>query len=241
MEDFADNVHIVLVEPENNLNIGAVARAMQNLGFANLHLVTPKEFSVEKASITACWATEILKNCVVHDSLEDALGEMNDVVGFSSSHSKNRRVHVLLTDWTAELATFANNKVALVFGPESTGLRTEHVPHCRTLIRIPSREENPSYNLAQAVLLVLYEIAKNSEQLNPKFSDREMAPLKDLYYLDTLIEKVLTDTEFYSDTTPEVIPDIVKNLFRRTKPDRREIKVLLGIFSSIEKRLANKS
>ena len=68
-----DRFHVVLVEPGDSLNIGAVARAMMNLGYRHLHLVAPPRYEPARAAVTACWATDILEGAAVHDSLEAAL------------------------------------------------------------------------------------------------------------------------------------------------------------------------
>ena len=80
-----ERIHVFLLEPLGSLNVGSVARAMSNLGFSHLHLIAPRNYHFEKAAKTACWATDVLEKIQVHDTLGEALSEMNDVVGFTSS------------------------------------------------------------------------------------------------------------------------------------------------------------
>lgn len=232
-----DHVHIVLVEPQQSSNIGAVARAMENFGFSKLHLVAPRDFDAEKAKAAACWATDVLNSVKFHRDLEEALSPMHNVVGFSSSHGKNRREPILLPDWTSQLSISTSSELALVFGPEDTGLQNKHLQHCRSLVRLPSTAKNPSFNLAQAVLLVLNELSRRSGDLIPREQLREMATWSDLYQLDQLVTSVAKESGFESETTSEAIPRILKNLFRRIHPDKREVNILLGLFSRIEKSL----
>ena len=227
----AQTFHVVLVEPQESLNIGSVARAMSNLGFTQLHLVAPRNFDVARARITACAGEGLLDRVVCHDSLEACLAPMQLVVGFSGQHGKHRPEHVLLPEWVTRYRGAPASSVALLFGPEATGLRTEHLAHCRWTVRIASASENPSFNLAQAVLLVLHELTRISWEHGT--TPRERASMEQHYQLDRIVEEVLTRSEFYREGTPGPIPDLVKNMLRRVEPDPREMSVLMALFARI--------
>lgn len=235
-----DNFHVVLVEPEESLNIGAVARAMKNLGFSQLELVAPRDYRPERAAITARWATDdILASARVHATLEAALSPMQEVVGFSGREGKDR-YNLMLPDWAASLESKPPVRTALVFGPEDTGLRHDHVEHCRWLVRIPSTAEYPSFNLAQAVLLALFEITRKNWDVPAKEPSEHAPDWNQFYQLDRIVDKVLSDSGFYREGTPEPIPGLVKNLFRRIQPDKREIGVLLALFARIDRELLHR-
>lgn len=232
-----DHLHVVLVEPGDSLNIGAVARAMSNLGFRHLHLVAPPRYDPERAAITACWATDLLAGAQHHDSLESALAEMEHVVGFTARHGKNRPRHLLLPEWIGRITAQPPARTALLFGTEDDGLHTEHLAHCNWLVRIPSTEENPSFNLAQSVLLVLFELSRRNWDATPE-APRTLPTGRDFIQLQTLVDEVLTRCQFYNVGTPEPLPDLVVHLLRRIEPDAREMKVLLGMFGKINRALA---
>ncbi len=232
-----DRFHVVLVEPGDSLNIGAVARAMSNLGFRHLHLVAPPRYDPERAAITACWAAEQLRAAPVYDSLEQALAPMEQVAAFTARHGRHRPGHLLLPEWTAKIAAAPPGPTALVFGPEDHGLRREHLAHCHWLVRIPSSGENPSFNLAQSVLLALFELSRQAWNETPRKA-RTMPAARDMYQLDVLVDEVLTRSRFFKEGTPAPIPDLVKHLLRRTDPDKRELRVLLGMFGKINRALS---
>jgi tRNA/rRNA methyltransferase len=201
----------------------------------------PNNFNLERARWTACWAEDILHSAKHYSSLEDALGDCHDVVGFSTRSGKNRTSYRVLNDWVEEYqpTEIDNNqaaKTALVFGPEASGLTQEDVGHCRLLVRIPSSPECPSYNLAQSVVISLWELSK--QNFNGKLTKlkRELPKYEEFYQLDKMIEELLTRIGFYTPSTPQPIPDLVKALFRRTQPDQREMSVLLGIFGKLSRR-----
>ncbi len=230
--------HIVLVEPGDSRNVGAVARAMQNLGFDQLHLVAPPRYHLEDAATTACWAVPLLERARVHASVEQALAPMEHVVGFAARQGHNRPQHLLLADWAVRAAERPQGPTALLFGPEDTGLRQEHLSHCRWLVRIPSTEAYPSFNLAQSVLLALAELSRPAQAARePLFRDA-LPTWRDFYQLEHLVEQALLRCRYYKPGTPDPVPEVVKHLLRRMDPDQREMQILLGMFSKLNRALA---
>jgi TrmH family RNA methyltransferase len=240
--------HVVLVEPGDSLNVGAVARAMSNLGFGNLHLVAPPRYDAERAATTACWAGELLAQARLHATLDDALAPMQEVVGFTARHGRHRPQHLLLPEWARQVRRTVDAglppRTALLFGPEDSGLRAEHLTACRWLVRIPSAGANPSFNLAHAVLLVLFELSRlerseGTEGTAPPA--RERVREGDLHQLERLVEEAAQRSGFYGKGTPEPLPLLVKHLLRRIEPDTRELPVLLGLFDRINRTLSGRS
>lgn len=229
-------IEVVLVEPQDSRNVGMVARAMSNLGVQRLHLVTPRNFDVREAAITACWGMPVLEGAQQWGSLEEAVAPFDDVIGFTAKRETSVTRHCWLPEWVDELQdTPLPQRCALLFGPEDTGLRVEHMPYCRTLVSIAAAAQNPVFNLAQAVLLVCYELWRRSEgvpqPLQPKGRWGEFEQL------DKMITKVAEQVGFYHEHTPEVVPRLVQNLLRRTTPTEREMQILLGLFGGITRAL----
>lgn len=232
----SDDFEIILVEPEDSLNIGSVARAMMTLGFSGLSLVSPRDFDIERASITACWAREKLRDIKVYSSFEEALAQFEDVAAFSCRFGKNRSAACDLMSWSKKILSEPLRKTALVFGPESTGLREEHIEQCRSVVYIPGEADNPSYNLAQAVLLAMFELRRGRW---PSRAAEDAPSWNDFEQLDRLVGSVLTLSGFYREGTPGPIPGVVKQLFRRTQANKREMAVLLGLFGRIERHFSH--
>jgi len=238
--EIQDMFYVVLVEPQQSLNVGSVARAMGNLGFKHLRLVAPRNYSHEKAIITACWAEPILQNAQHFDSLDQALADMNEVVGFSARHGETQDPPELLPEWVGRLRREELHKTALVFGPEDTGLRTEHLDLCRRLVRIPSSSTNPAFNLSQAALIALYELSRLNWDEVSLGKTKTPAEWSQFSQLDVLVEQVLNRVGFYREGNTTNIASSIKSLFRRTEPDKREIQILLGIFGRIQKALTGR-
>jgi len=242
-EDLVSNFsrfHVVLVEPEESLNVGMTARAMMNLGFSRLHLVAPRHYNPRRAARTACWARELLMRAEVHVSLQDALSSMQEVVGLTMLQGRRRLNHMLLPQWLLEAGGEPAAETALVFGPERTGLRREHLELCTTLVRIPSSAHNPSYNLAQAVLLVLFEISRAAWGKCPSPRPSEAVTWNEYYQLDRKLDYILEVSGFNREKAPSMQAQVIKNLMRRIKPDRREMGILLAMFDKITGALRRK-
>lgn len=235
---FADQVSVVLLKPQQSLNVGSVARAMMNLGFSKLILIAPDNYDINKAAVTGRWALPVLEQAVIADDLQSALAGFNDVVGFGGRYDGLKFETLPLPEWAGSFQPLPGSRTALLFGPEDRGLNSDEINHCRRLIRIPSTAEYPSYNLAQAVLLALYELTRLewSSAVTPR-EERELPEWNDFFQLERLLDEVLTATGFYREGTPAPVPGVIKRLFRRMDPDKREIGILLAMVSRIKKNL----
>jgi TrmH family RNA methyltransferase len=227
---------IVLVEAQDPRNIGAVARAMSNMGELDLRLVRPARFNIEVARGVACWGSSVVDAAPTYTDLREAVADAQEVVGFASDSSNHRLPQLLLHEWIKEIAATPNKSVALVFGSEENGLRREHFPLCQYLIRIPSSGANRSYNLAQAVLLTLYELHRDSTGLVGGETS-EFPTSSQLDQLTTMVLRVATQAGFLNENSPEGITDLLVNVTRRGKLSARELKILTGLFGHISKRL----
>lgn len=227
-----DLTHIILIEPQDSLNVGSIARAMMNFGCAHLHLVRPNEFSLEKALVTGRWAEDLLRRATIHDSLDSALHEMHDVIGFSSHHRPRRGEPIPLPDWTSSLTIDSQRRLALLFGREDTGLTTEAIEQCRLLVRIPSRAEYPALNLAQSVLVVMYELSRLSwgqiERPPP-----EPPSWNHYTQLDRVCDEVMKTSGFHHGAAGDPTATAVKNMLRRIQMNDKELRIMLALFNRI--------
>ena len=154
-----DAVRFVLVRPEHGSNIGAAARAIKNMGQSSLWLVQAQDFDREVAARLAHGAVDVLDAARRTDTLADAIGDCRWVAAASRRPGRHRRI-----EWTprelarAVAAAPERRPLALVFGPETDGLTAADLAACHDLVRIPSAAAQPSLNLAQAVLIVAYEL-----------------------------------------------------------------------------------
>jgi TrmH family RNA methyltransferase len=152
---------VVLVEPKHPGNIGAVARAMGNMGLSDLRIADDRGLDLHKtdeAIARACDSKDILQNAKICSTLSEALSDSVYVAGTSARRRDNltplppREVAPIVA------ARAEHGKVGLVFGREDTGLTIEEMMRCHQLIRIPTSPNNTSLNLSHAVQVVTYEV-----------------------------------------------------------------------------------
>jgi TrmH family RNA methyltransferase len=161
MENWKDNVSFVLVEPKESGNIGASARAIKNMGFMNLCLVSPPSLLTDEARWFACNALDVLETARSYPDVKSAIKDKAIVVGTSRRTGKRRGMILPLEQGARNIIERAKSgKVAILFGREDKGLLNEEVDECGLLLTIPTSKEHRSLNLAQAVLIVAYELLK---------------------------------------------------------------------------------
>ncbi len=154
-------VHFVLVEPKVPENIGAAARALTTMGVASLRLVRPADFRCAAARRLAHGSTALLDTALEFETLEQAIDDVDFAV---ATTARRRRLRSDYCD-VADLPTLVERKggglhsLAVVFGPEERGLRTEEIMACDTVSLIPMARTYPSLNLAQAVMLYAYTLS----------------------------------------------------------------------------------
>lgn len=232
-----DNFHIVLIEPQESLNIGSVARAMQNLGFSHLHLVAPRGYDRARACVTARDASVILDAMTVHASFPEAIAGMQEVVGLALRKGENPAHYVSLPQWSEKLPQRVSRTTALVFGPEDDDLRNEHLSLCRWVVRIPTTAAYPSFNLAQSVLLTLYELTRALPRELTVTALSDAPTENEFVQFDRHLDGVMEASGFVRTGTPSPVPALVKALFRRLDPTRHELSILLALFSRVHSSL----
>lgn len=151
-------VRVVLVRPETPSNIGASARAIRNTGLAGLDLVSPGDWRTVECWRTAWGAHEVLEEARVYPDLAAALSGVHLTVALSGRGERSVPL-ADVRDVAQEAATLAaDDRVALVFGPETTGLNLDELALCGRRARIPSHPAQPSLNLSHAVMVAAYEV-----------------------------------------------------------------------------------
>lgn len=151
-------VRIILVRPRNPLNIGAVARVMANFGFHDLMLVSPYPPVWEEARRAGPGAGAVLARARRVETLAEAIADCGRVIG-TTCGARRKLDREFLSP--AELRRVVRpERLALVFGPEKTGLSNEELSFCHRVLRIPTVPAAPSLNLAQAVAICCYELSR---------------------------------------------------------------------------------
>lgn len=230
------NIRIVLIKTWHSGNIGAAARAMKNMGIQELVLVDPVDYPSDEATSRAGQATDILENAKVVSTLEEAIQDCTLVVGTSA---RNRSIPLpsLTAEACAQRAIREQDqgKVAIVFGRERTGLHNDEIQQCQYQLNIDANPEYPVLNLSQAVQLVCYELFK-AQGVERENEVAEVYPTQEalgLFYQH--LEETTESIGFINKAHPGQTMDHLKALFRRAHPTQKELSILRGLLSAVDR------
>ena len=230
-----NNISIVLVNTKTPGNVGAVARCMMNMGLSRLVLVRPPLDRNNEAMKLAAGAEEIILKAPQFETLKEAVTDHGLVLGTSRHTSRHRRnIHTPRQMAEQALPLLSSNKVAVVFGREVNGLDNEDIALCHELISIPASDAFPSLNLSHAVMVVAYELFTAAQaKLQP--SERVLAPAEELENFFEHLQKTLEDIGFIDKSHPGHIMFSLRQTFGRARLDSRDVSILRGILSQIER------
>jgi TrmH family RNA methyltransferase len=224
-------VDVILVRPLRPGNIGAAARAMKNLGAGRLVLVAPCDHLAAEAHQFAYGAQALLTRATIVTTLADAVAPYRCIVGTTvRSHRGYGPADLITTARRAILSHLRRGRIAVVFGSEQNGLTNEEIALCHRLVRLPMAAPAPSYNLAQAVLLALYELFVAAQPPLPPPA-RTVGRSHELERMYAEWAALLTAIGFLNDRQGRRTMTDLRRILNRAGLDTREVRVLRGILS----------
>ncbi len=223
-------VRVVLYEPLDPINIAATIRAMKNMGVHKLRLVRPVAYDPYRLVGVAHDTQEIIDAVEHFDDLESAVSDCVRVAGFTARRRAAKRQIVTPARAAIDLLGFAEQgSVALLFGREDKGLPNEALDLAHTVVTIPTTS-HASLNLAQAVLIGLYELhvasADATRRLAPprKVADAPTSSMFDLFFADA--HRALSGIRFFKTRNDEHVMRSLRSIIFRAAPDGREVDLL---------------
>jgi TrmH family RNA methyltransferase len=158
---------LILVAPQDIVNIGSAVRIAKNFGLSQLRLVAPEIFDPWRIEGIAHNTADLIERITIHPTLADAVADCIWTVALTARERTAKRTVYRPGPAAAELATRAEDgPVAFVAGREDKGLSNEELDQCHALVSIPTNPEYKSLNLAQAVAIMCYEtmLARGGER-----------------------------------------------------------------------------
>jgi len=228
---------VVLVRPREEGNVGSAARAMANMGLGRLILVEPAAELGKVASAFAVGARHVLDGAQRVAGLGEALAPFRRIVATTSSRDRRWEVPVVAPrELPAILAADPpDTSTALLFGPEVGGLTNDELALASVLVTIPCSPVQPTLNLAQAVLLVVYELFQargTGGEVPPPASVGRPEPPAATEELDGLFAhaaELLGQVGFARDDSFAGVLRDLRRLAARATPTSREVAILRGI------------
>ncbi len=239
-EEERARVAVVLVRARNPNNIGAVARAMHDLGFARLTVVSEYLVPLETAR-SAVDAGDIIAGATACRGVDEAVRESTLVLG-TTAVGERALEHPVLTMKDAgervreHLAENAAHRVALLFGSEKTGLSNEELSHCHALVTIPmaryAEVRHPSMNLGQAAAVCLYELVRERE-LERVVEAPAMAASGDVERLQQMFAEVLEESGYVRRHPANSDEAQIRRLLLRAVPRAADAPVWMGVLRQV--------
>ena len=220
---------VILARPQKPDNIGLAARAMKNTGIKNLLVVGMDKFE-RKSFVTAVHSQEILKNARFFPTLLEATSDKNIIMASTSKKRKNFPL-LSLVEAVSKIFEFPEKtQIGLVFGNEITGLTSEELSLSNFRFTIPQFGDQPSYNLASAVLITLFSIYTYKKQISDD-TDEMPLPWKEQEECIQKILQKLEDKRFIHPENKQHVTERMFSLFGRLALTEKDRKLLLAIFS----------
>lgn len=225
------NVRVVLVRPMYGGNLGSVCRAMKNMDLSQLAIVQPRDtLDFAEAQQMSMHALDILESRQQFDSLADAVADCQRVYGTTvrkglyRSHVKTPR------EWAPEIVgTAASGPVALVFGPEDSGLSNDELAMSTGLIRIPTSTWYASMNLAQAVMVCCYELYIAAATYEAPQEPHPEAPHRMRERMFEMWDETMRQIGFHDEHTSDHMMMAFRRIFGRGAHTEADVNIMMGV------------
>jgi TrmH family RNA methyltransferase len=233
------NIKVVVLEPENAGNVGAIARAMKNFALEELILVNPKFENMFEAELRAMHGIDILRNMRIVNTLKEAISDADFIVGTTAKTGMNYNVlrTVINPEVLVDRLVNINGKIALLFGRESSGLSNEELEEADIIVTIPTSNYS-ALNVSHAAAIIFYEIYKSQARWRkgaPRASSR-LEKEKALEYF----QLILSDIN-YPSFKYHIAERVFRNVISRAFISGREIYTLIGVLRRIHSFLTSKN
>jgi tRNA/rRNA methyltransferase len=227
-------VRIILHRPRYPENIGAAARAACNMGIGRLVIVQPENPVEERIRMLATHAAgDVVDRMATFDSLKAALQDCRYVVGTTARLGGQRQVVLDPGVMARRLIPISReNEIAIVFGPEDRGLTNEDLRLCHALINIPTADFS-SLNLAQAVMVVCYELFTAGEKDAGPSAPR-LATRHELDSMYDQLKDILVRVSYINPENPDYWLNHIRHFFTRIQLRAREVSIIRGLCRQVD-------
>jgi len=235
----AQDISVILVEPSHPGNIGAVARAMGNMGVDDLRLVRPKDPLCPEARERAAHAERLLLDAKVFESPEDAVADLQALFGTTARLRSRQCRGCALPELESHVPVDAR-KIGFMFGRESSGLTNEELALCTMLLHIPTFGEVSSLNLSHAVMVTLYEVSRfgnstaGASHLATQKDSMNLASVSELEGMKSHLESVLKATGFLHADQETGMMERFSDFFARARPSDLDVRMWRGMLHRVE-------
>ena len=230
------NIHFILVRPQMGENIGSVARAIKNFNIKHLRIVNPRcHWPNQKALATSVGAKDILNSTKVYNSIEKAIGDLDIIFASTSRIRSINKKTISILDLKNKVKK--KRKIGILFGPEASGLSNDEISYADYLVKIPTNKKFNSLNLSHSAIIFCFEIFKyfsNKKNVYRSSYKSTVAKKSEVNkFLKFIISRLDKKGFLQPDHKRKSMIRNINNIFHRINLSEQEIRILLGIFSTL--------
>ena len=229
-------VYFILVRPQMGENIGSVARAIKNFNIKYLRIVNPRcNWPSQKALATSVGAKDILKSAKIYNSIEKSIGDLDIIFASTSRIRKVNKKIISILDFKKKVEK--KRKIGILFGPEASGLSNDEISYANYLVKIPTNKKFSSLNLSHSAIIFCFELFQyfsNKKAIYKSGYKSSVAKKSEVNkFLSFIINKLDKKGFLQPDHKRKSMIRNINNIFHRLNLSEQEIRILLGIFSTL--------
>jgi tRNA/rRNA methyltransferase len=228
--------YFILCRPQLGENIGSSARALKNFNIPNLRIVNPRcAWPNQKAKATSVGAKNILQSTKIFKSVEESIGDL-DIIFASTSRSRSINKKILsITEFTQKIKK--NRKIGIIFGPEASGLTNDEISCADYLVTVPTNKDFRSLNLSHSLILFCFQIFQHFSKKKFNFISGYKSTIASKSEVNKFLSFIIQGLDKKGFLQPQdkrqsMIRNI-NNIFHRANLSEQEIRILLGIFTTL--------
>lgn len=225
-------IKVILIEPENEGNIGAICRSMKNFGLKELILIDPKCKIGQDVRNRAKHSQDVVRNIKIKD--KKYLKKMDYLIGTTAKLGTDYNIPrlALSAEQLADKIKGKKGNIAILFGRESIGLTNKEISECDFVVTIPGNKKYPTLNISHAATIIFYELFKKFGK--GKTGKVTLVSRKEKEQMTKMLNKVLDNMEFATKEKKETQKTLWKKLIGKSFMTKREAFALMGFLRKIK-------
>ena len=230
------NIYFILVRPQMGENVGSVARAIKNFSIKHLRIVNPRcDWPNPKALVTSVGAKDVLKSAKIFDSVEKSIGDLDIIFASSSRIRKVNKKIISISNLKTKIKK--RKKIGILFGPEASGLSNDEISCADYLVKIPSNKKFSSLNFSHSAIIFCFELFQNFSRKKIEYKTGYKSSLAKKSEVNKFLDFIICGLDKKGFLQPshkrQSMIRNINNIFHRLNLSEQEIRILLGIFSTL--------
>jgi len=219
-------------------NIGSVARAIKNFNIKKLRIVNPRcNWPSERAIATSVGAKDILNKSKIYKSIDKSISDLDLVLASTSRIRKVNKKIISITDLNKAIKQ--KQKIGIIFGPESSGLSNDEINCADYLVKIPTNKDFSSLNLSHSAIIFAFQIFQHFSNKKIRYNSSYKSLVAKKAEVNKFLNFLITGLDKKGFLQPnhkrQSMIRNINNIFHRLNLSEQEIRILLGIFTTLNK------